>query len=390
MEKGCDYLQKLYDETRMGAAWFSWYDFPQSGSVLLTGDVSAAAVRELEKRFLHVEVYAMGKKYARESFAAVLVAGGLGSPSDNDVFLRWVKDLLTPEGVLLWCADNKLGTRFLCGDVHLTDEGEYFTHRDWEDMFREAGCTVTCVYGLMPGWHMPRNIFTAECPLKEDNLNRSEYYCANPELMFRDEREMVEDLVRCGVFFSHANGFIFEYRRQGGENSVLMGDVSPDKGDEASAILRCADGTFEKKPLFADGSVEKIFRHGEELRQRGLKTVPQEYKDSRIVMPVIRAPLLSRILAKTADASKDDFRALLEKFWVCILQSSDTATCSSSPFQKGDYGVILQRAYTDMTPTNAFYMDGEYVFFDQEYSQDNYPAKFVLYRALVNLYAAEP
>lgn len=390
MEKYRDYLRKIYTDTLMGAAWFSWYDFPKYESALVAGDLSVCALEELKKRFLRVVVYEEKQKYAEQSFAAILVCGGLGSKEYNEAFIRLARKMLTSDGVLIWAVDNKWGVRYLCGDCHLSYEGIYLTHGDWGKMFSEAGMSLTNIYGLMPGWHMPRYIFSQSYPIREENLKRLEYHYLDPENMFCNEAEMVSDLVRCESFFFHTNAFLLEYRKAAIGTHVLMGDMSPDKGCEATVLLHYADDKVVKKALFEGGSVEKIYHYNALLQDRGLMTVAQKYENNSIIMPYIKESLVSQIMVQMAAISEEKFRDMLNKFWQCILQSSPTTSISAFPAGDITGEIILKEAYLDLVPTNAFFIDEEYVFFDQEYVYENYPAKFVLYRGLINLYTAEP
>ena len=52
--------------------------------------------------------------------------------------------------------------------------------------------------------------------------------------------------------------------------------------------------------------------------------------------------------------------------------------------------LLLRRAYLDMVPLNSFYVDGEFVFYDQEFVEENFPAKFILKRMVSSLYSRNP
>ena len=43
-----------------------------------------------------------------------------------------------------------------------------------------------------------------------------------------------------------------------------------------------------------------------------------------------------------------------------------------------------------MIPMNCFYDKGEFIYFDQEFVKENFPAKYTLYRALRNTYIFHP
>ena len=46
------------------------------------------------------------------------------------------------------------------------------------------------------------------------------------------------------------------------------------------------------------------------------------------------------------------------------------------------YGKILRKGYVDMVPKNCFVDGDELLWFDQEWTLDYIPVKFVLYRAI--------
>ncbi len=50
--------------------------------------------------------------------------------------------------------------------------------------------------------------------------------------------------------------------------------------------------------------------------------------------------------------------------------------------------MILKTGYLDMIPRNAFVKEGIIYWFDQEWTLENVPAGFVLYRALLRFYCS--
>ena len=384
MQKNIEIIRDIYDNTLLGCAWFSWYDFPAYDSVLLAGDVSNMAYHETKRMFTRVYYY---NDYIFDEdikFSAVLVFGGYDY-AGNKILLNRLKKHLTSESVLLWAVDNKLGTRFLCGDKHLGNEGEHFTLSAWKKLFLDVNVVLSQVYYVMPDWHTAHRIYsTAVSRVDEQCLKY-----VDPKNMTSCEYELLNDVIDNGIFIQTANAFLFEYRYDNIRKNISKIKLSPTKGRKHSSVILLYDEKAVKKALYHGGSVKNIYDNNMELCTNGINIVPQQYINENIIMPYIDAPLASKVMAETAMHSIERFHDMLNDFWKCILLSSNRG--NKTEFIKKNIPVknILRKAYIDMVPTNAFYIQGEYVFFDQEYVYDNYPAEYVMFRALLILYGEE-
>lgn len=384
MNKNIETMRYLYDNTLLGCAWFSWYDFPVRDSVLLVGDVPSVAYRETEQIFARVYHYDDNKFHDNIKFSVILVFGGYDY-RENKILLFKLKKHLTKESILLWAADNKLGTRFFCNDKHLGVEGEYFTLSEWKRLFVDANIKLTKVYYVMPDWHMAQRIYgTVTTEIDKQILKY-----VDPQNMTGDEADLLDAVIDNGMFIKMANAFLFEYRCDNIIDDITEIRLSPTKGRRYSSTIKLYKDKVVKKPLYYSGNVKKIYDNNEELGARELNIVSQQYIDDRIIMPYIDAPLVSKAMVEAVAQSPEKFHDMLNKFWQCILLSSDKSNENNFPVKNIPTKTVLRRAYVDMVPTNAFYIKGKYVFFDQEYVYDNYPAEFVMFRALMILYRAE-
>lgn len=377
-------MRNLYNSTLWGCAWFSWYDFPQHDSVLLAGDVPEMAYQEADRIFSRVHRYGEEAYTDDMKFSAILVFGGYNYEK-NEILLHMIKSHLSVNGVMLWAADNKLGTRFLCGDKHLGNEGEYFTLTTWNSLFNNVDINLTKVYYLMPDWHMVKSIY-AKVP---SEINKSYLLYIDPKNVIRDEYELLNDVLDDNIFPQMANAFLFEYRCDNLNENLIEIQLSPTKGRMGASALYLYPDKVVKSFLYDGGSVRHIYENSESLRVMDIKMVQQHYQEGKIIMPYINDPLVSKVMVEKAIKSVPVFRSMLEDFWQCILQSSEHTNVNNFSVKHKKYKKILQKAYIDMVPTNAFFINDDYVFFDQEYCYENYPAEYVMFRALLVLYNKE-
>lgn len=90
---------------------------------------------------------------------------------------------------------------------------------------------------------------------------------------------------------------------------------------------------------------------------------------------------------------------LIEKLYAEILQSSEVVSEEKNIFYsimpelfygEEKYGPVLKYGYLDMTFRNAFMVDGELYWYDQEWMLENIPADFIIFRALGTVYFSYP
>ena len=377
-------MRYFYDNTLLGCAWFSWYDFPVRDSVLLARDVPSMAYQETEQIFTRVYHYDDNKFHDDMKFSVILVFGGYDYIG-NKILLCKLKKHLTKGSVMLWAADNKLGTRFFCNDKHLGVEGEYFTLAEWKRIFVETDIKLKKIYYAMPDWHMAHRIYGTDVT----EIDKQSLKYVDPQNITDDEADLLDDVIVNGMFTQMVNAFIFECRCDNIIENIAEIKLSPTKGNKCSSAIQIFQDKVVKKPLYSSGNVKTIYDNNERLGTRGIKIVPQQYIDDKIVMPYIKSPLVSKVMVEAAVQSPEKFHDMLNKFWQCILLSSDRSNANNFPVKDIQMKFFLKSAYVDMVPTNAFYIKEEYVFFDQEYVYENYPAEFIMFRALMILYRAE-
>mgnify|MGYP006916146346 CR=1 FL=1 len=266
--KSSEEIRKVYNSTLWGCAWFSWYDFPQYDSVLLVGNVPEMAYQELNRLFVHVYRYDESVHEYDIKFSAVLVFGGYNRKKNN-VLLKKMKNLLSTNGVMLWAADNKLGTRFLCGDKHLENVGEYFTLATWKLIFAKSEIKLTKIYYLMPDWHMVKRIYAKE----PNEIEKNCLHYTDPENLIRNETELLKDILDDKMFSKMANAFLFEYRRDNQKSNLIEIQFSPTKGRKDSSVLYLYPDKVVKSSLYDGGSVKHIYDNGERLRTIDRKSV---------------------------------------------------------------------------------------------------------------------
>ena len=183
----------------------------------------------------------------------------------------------------------------------------------------------------------------------------------------------------------------------GGGSQVLYSAVSAErKKEESFSTVIFKDGTVEKRPLYTEGikGLKRLSENLRELKARGIPVISYRLENGRLVMPKVPAPTLSNYLRKLVTYDTDGFIQCLDKLYQYILQSSEQVPSEKNALLElaphANWGPILAKAYLEMIPVNCFYINGDFLFFDQEFVKHNYPAKYIMFRAIHDVYMFAP
>lgn len=336
----------------------------------------------------------------------ILEKAGNGSPvlSVYSDYLKMLASMLNPGGRILLAVDNRLGLKFLGGnvDIHTSkpfgginnypdgSAGRSFTKPELDSILDSAGLVNKKYYYPLPDYRFPQLIYTDEF-LPEENVKERliPYYFRKDTLVF-DESVLYTDIVKAGAFPALANSYFVECSVDEVDFCpVKYAALSTDRGAQRSFVTAInSDNSVTKTPMSVMGhaSARSLFENIEELRTRKIPVIDEEIDSNGVIrMPYIPYPTLSNYIKKIMPVDINRVFEVLDRIYEYILQSSDVAS-------EGDDGPILRKAYMELIPLNCFYNEqaDEYIFFDQEFVKENCPAKYVMFRAIHYIYCFTP
>ena len=390
-----------------------------SVTALADSEVQTEAIRRRCADCGNLEIYAGDLSVLPQGtqFDYIVITSGLetagGSTADLSPYVDYVRNLrafLKPDGVLLATATNRYGVKYFCGEAEphagkpfagisgrmRGAAGHSCSRQELLEIFQAAGMPCVKFYYPLPDHIAPQLIYTDEY-LPEDNLNER-LMCYHPEnkTLVADEALLYSDIIKNGVLPFFSNSFLIECGAEKDISKAVYVALSTDRGrDKAMGTVLYSDGRAEKIPLFAEGAsyVAALAGKAAELSTYGVPMLEQRWDGKTLRMPRVRAGMLSSYLKRCVKERPEEFREIIERLWQTILSSSEEAPAEANALSDRrdiDWGPILQRASMELIPLNCFYDGKEFLFFDQEYVRDNYPAKYVLFRALRYIYLFAP
>lgn len=408
-----DTAEKLIRELPKGL--IEWYEFHKNSKALYvvkeqnSRDPLAEVLREkaLAVTSMTLEQLQSPQSHPTEQFDYIILIGILEQEENPAQVLSILRTLLKPTGTMFLGVNNRFGLRYFCGDrdpytgrsfdgienyrrayAKKEDQfqGRMYTKSEWEQILYTAGFDTFRFYSVLSDLDNPSLIYAEDYLPNEDLSNRVFPTYNYPDSVFLEEEPLYGSLIENGMFHQMANAYLIECSLDGTFSDVSHVTCSLERGrEDALFTVIHSSGIVEKKAIYPEGQkrLEQLLEHGWDLKAHGLSVVEAELKDGAYVMPFVHAEVGQLYLKDLMMKDKSAFLAKLDHFRDLILQSSEIV----SPDQGDGEGAILCRGYLDLVPLNSFYCDGEFMFYDQEFCEDNYPANVMIYRMISTLYA---
>jgi cytidyltransferase-like protein len=407
-----DQTQELINGIKCGL--LQWYDFEQDAKVLYIGDSKDALAEMLiDKSFAVVCApveQSCNTEWTQEykgGFDYLIAVEALECTENPEQVLQSWRSLLKEDGRLLLGMNNRFGIRYFCGDrdpytgrnfdgiegyrraydkKEDVFRGRCYSRNEMEKMLRAAGWNFFRFFSVLPDLQNPGLIYAEDYLPNEDLANRLFPTYNYPDTVFLEEAPLYESLENNGLFHKLANAWLIECGSKEALCDVLHVTCSMERGRESAlcTVVR-RTGIVEKRAVYPEGEarLEKLAAHAKELKERGIPVVDTKLEGGVCQMPLIQAEVGQVYLKKMLRTDKERFLQEMDHFRDLILRSS--AIVESD--QGDGEGAILRKGYVDMVPLNSFYIDGEFVFYDQEFCEENYPANAIISRMVGTFYA---
>lgn len=333
--------------------------------------------------------------------------------ADIQRYWKEINEALNLNGILLVITNNRMGAKYFCGDYDYNskmpfnglnqypyNEGERdFDRHELISILEQRGYKFYKFYYPVPDFRLLQVVYSDNILPQEDVTERVIFCFEHPESLVMDERELLKTAIRNKVFPFFSNSYIIECSRE----KTLFCDVdyaavSIDRVKENAWVTAIHEKKHvTKRPIFEEGilAIDEFKRNMFALSQRGVPVLDARYEENEIRMDYISYMTLANYLRELSQKQdRDGVIRVFDQLKQYIMMSSKEVCANKNAIKDlyniEDWGPILEQAYLELIPMNCFYEDGEYLFFDQEFTYDNYPACFPLFRGIRYTYKCIP
>ena len=398
-----------------------WYPFVRGASALYIGsqgDAMAIMLKKTKGLILESIEPEKFKEYTPDTNYDYIIC--IEYPErlpDPGLMLKKLKGMLADKGILLLGMNNRLGIRYFIGDKDPYTErvfegiegypdtpgeedpdfaGRMYDRYELERMLRVAGLDRLKFYSVFSDLSNPMFLLSDGYTPNEDLCNRVFPTYFSPDTIFLNERTLYQSLIDNDLMHKMANAYLIECTSKGSLSDALHVTCSVERGREDALITVIHDNeTVTKEAVYPEGKkkLEELIRNGEKLKARGIRVIDAKMVDGIYTMPRIHGKNGQVYLRELLQTDREQFLSAMDHFRDLILQSSDTHEGIFGPEYGGEDGeqtLLLNEAMFEMVPLNSFYVDGEFVFYDQEFCFRDYPVNILIVRMIASFYFGNP
>lgn len=394
----------------------NWYDFRPGSIVLCIGDGEDVYSQICQEQSMDVvsasaelTVNPQWSQAHTGYFDYLLAIRALETKENPGRFLKAWKFLLKPEGTLLLGMNNRYGLKYFCGDRDPYTErnfdgiegytrayskkedrfmGRCYSKAEIRIMLQETGWEHMKFYSVLSDLDNPRLIYGEGYLPNEDLSNRLFPTYHYPDAVFLEEEGLYGGLIKNGMFHSMANAYLVECPLNGKVSDINHVTNSMERGREDAllTVIR-GSGIVEKRAPYKEGEerLQKLLDHGRDLAEHGIHVIPARMEKGSYVMPYRQEESGQLYLKKLLHTDREKFLVEMDNFRDLILQSSEIM----EPDKGDGWGAVLKKGYLDMVPLNSFHVDNTFVFYDQEFCEEYYPANEIIWRMVATFYAGD-
>lgn len=317
-------------------------------------------------------------------------------------------------------------------------QGRCYSRAELRSMLQSSRFETFQFYSVLTDLKNPSFLYAEDYLPNEDLSNRIFPTYHNPDTVFLDEESLYNSLAENGMFHEMANAYLIECPLSGQLSDVIHVTSSMERGPERALLtIIHRSGIVEKRAAHSEGilRLKNLIEHGHDLSAHGISVIeaklgqhlpaynipdtitnreenlsrrdtnadtapsaqdPPEHTaptappepESRPVsclMPYITAEVGQLYLKRLLHEDQEMFLRKLDEFRDLILQSSEIL----EPDHSDGNGAVLRKGYIDMVPLNSFYLGDTFVFYDQEFCMENYPANALIWRMVATFYAGD-
>lgn len=338
---------------------------------------------------------------------------------DNiDEYFLYLKSLLKENGIILLAADNKLSVRYLSGAINEYSNKTLNDYQERKEIENFSRIELTSIlnrndfknykfYYPLPDYKITNVIFSDNYlpTVNNSKLMYNLNYIEGSNVLL-NELKLLKDITKNNNFPDFANSFFIEIFKDNDyfdNNSIKFVSYNNLRKKEYRLITKMYDDVVIKtiQTKKANRHFDNIKKNIKILNELNLSTL-DSFDQNNIFSKYCKLKTFNRILIEyIRDNNKKEVYKLLDSWNNNVLKKLKTINNfdeinKNNIFKNFNINIkedklnklnFTREGLFDLVFENAFFDEnGDFIFYDQEWYEENVPIEFILYRAINNLY----
>ena len=343
----------------------------------------------------------------REEFDYVCLIGTLNVYKKDEKAYKKLNELMKiakenckPDGTIILVLDNKYGMKFwtsiyankniLCNDKFALSKTMI------EEILDKHDLKTRKFYYALPDYSLTNVIFSDEYLPTLDTISRN-FTCSEDEFMSFNQTESYQEILKedVNLFPFFANSYFVEIKKQGNiETTAKFISYTNIRKDKYRIKTIISDTKVEKTNASnaSIGHIQTIKNNIDIMNNAQIKTLDSYVKD-KIESKFVKEKSYDQVLIEyLQNGEEDKFYNEINKYKNYLYEKLEATDDKNTVFEKYNIEVeeeqkekmhFVKNGLWDLIFQNAFYIDNDLYFYDQEWYEENIPVEFIIYRAII-------
>lgn len=375
----------------------NWYNFEKDSKVLeldagfgeITGSISSKVKEVVCVEPSRYKAEAISIRYKKRQNITVIAANNIDEVELQEKFdyiiikdklecLENVQRFLKENGTILLFLNNKFGVSNLEKQRENT-----ITITDIENKL--VGKNYRIFYPL-PNYYNVNAIFSDKYIPKYNNtkiMNNS--IVNNEDELGIDELKLLKYATKEGLFKYFTNSYIIEINPKSIEKFIGFNNA---RKADFRLCTKIYDEYVIKESILPNSKkhIYNIKKNAQELSNLGFEVIDEFKENDTIYSKYINSNSFNQVLVDEIMSENIESALKLIKKWYEEIKDKLENERIEENKEFSDKLFYVKKLYLDLVFENTFYIDGKFVFYDQEWCLENLPLEFIIYRSINNMY----
>ena len=377
-----------------------WYPFKNNTKILQIGE-NKQITEELKTFSKNIEVVTNINNNKKNVYDYIVIYGY----ENFQKIIEKIKCFLKDDGKILIIGNNSLGINnwskySINSDVGVTSLENYVTNlktiKQVKNEIKDNEFTNINIFYVFPNYQYAELIVKDGANIGSELFDRYNPQIMENEVKVFNERNVLKNINKCSNEYLDlfANSYFIEVSNSAQECDYEFISYNNCRKEEYQLITIKNKDYIIKVPANKKSSkhIENMNGIIEDLKKDKIEIVDHVEKEKLYSKLIKNEATLDTIISEKYN-DIDKIIEILNDFKTKVLLKNSIKYAECKHFitlnmdvEKLEKLNFVRNGYWDLIPKNCFYINNEFVFFDQEWKKQYLPVEFIIYRSIINCY----